>query len=212
MGSNDYQEVYKQTTKRNEFIAESTKTFAFVVVLLIASIFATYLFGSALKVRAIDKSYLPVDSSYHPYDVKNVAFKEPYFSPENVSSWVLNAVEECFNLSYMKMREELASCVTQYFGDKDGKQFLDELHKVDIPEQVNQNTLITWFDKSAAPKLISEGVTNGRYEWELFISGDLVIESSTDTKRMNWDINILVRRVSVLGHAEPIRLVRLHPK
>jgi intracellular multiplication protein IcmL len=126
-----------------------------------------------------------------------VALNEPNLSTPALMSWSAQAATEVMTFGFNDYRRRLQEA-SRNFTRTGWASFTGALDKSRILEMVQQNQQVVTAAPRSAPVLISEGMSNGRYQWQIEIPMVITYQAGSQTRADNLIVTLLIVRVSKL--------------
>lgn len=135
--------------------------------------------------------------------VPMVALNEPNLSTPALMSWSAQAATEVMTFGFNDYRRRLQDASRNF--TRDGwASFTAALDKSRILEMVQQNQQVVTAAPRSAPVLVSEGMQNGRYQWQVEIPMVVTYQAGSQTRADNLIVTLLIVRVSKLESANGV--------
>ncbi len=129
--------------------------------------------------------------------VPMVALNEPNLSTPALMSWSAQAATEVMTFGFNDYRRRLQEA-SRNFTRTGWASFTNALDKSRILEMVQQNQQVVTAAPRSAPVLVSEGMSNGRYQWQVEIPMVITYQAGSQTRADNLIVTLLIVRVSKL--------------
>ena len=126
--------------------------------------------------------------------VPMTSLDEPNLSTPALMSWVAQSATEVMTFGFNDYRRRLQEA-SRNFTRKGWESFTQALQRSRIIEMVENNQQVTTSAPAGAPVLQSEGLVNGRYQWQIQLPMIISYQSGAKTRSDNLMINITVVRV-----------------
>lgn len=126
--------------------------------------------------------------------VPMTALDEPNLSTPALMSWVAQSATEVMTFGFNDYRRRLQEA-SRNFTRKGWESFTQALQRSRIIEMVETNQQVTTAAPAGAPVLQSEGLVNGRYQWQIQLPMIISYQSGAKTRSDNLMINLTVVRV-----------------
>ncbi len=123
---------------------------------------------------------------------KDVPFDEAHMTTPYILTWVALSVADTMTFSFNDIEARLSKS-SRYFTDKGWAEFSKALEKSRILEKVRANLQTDSAAPHSAPKLLSEGVVAGRYQWVVQLPLNLAYQAGA----RRYDQGLLVTVVVV---------------
>jgi intracellular multiplication protein IcmL len=181
---------------RNEFYRDGYRT-----VLRIAVIEAVIILGLLFMMFFVVSNSKPQSVYFATTNdgrlVPMVALNEPNLSTPALMSWSAQAATEVMTFGFNDYRRRLQEA-SRNFTRTGWASFTGALDKSRILEMVQQNQQVVTAAPRSAPVLISEGMSNGRYQWQVEIPMVITYQAGSQTRADNLIVTLLIVRVSKL--------------
>ena len=181
---------------RNEFYKDGYRT-----VLRIAVIEAIIILGLIFMMFFVVSNSRPQSVYFATTNdgrlVPMVALNEPNLSTPALMSWSAQAATEVMTFGFNDYRRRLQEA-SRNFTRTGWASFTNALDKSRILEMVQQNQQVVTAAPRSAPVLISEGMSNGRYQWQVEIPMVITYQAGSQTRADNLIVTLLIVRVSKL--------------
>lgn len=181
---------------RNEFYRDGYRT-----VLRVAVIEAIVILGLIFMMFFVVSNSRPQNVYFATTNdgrlVPMVALNEPNLSTPALMSWSAQAATEVMTFGFNDYRRRLQEA-SRNFTRTGWASFTNALDKSRILEMVQQNQQVVTAAPRSAPVLISEGMSNGRYQWQVEIPMVITYQAGSQTRADNLIVTLLIVRVSKL--------------
>ncbi len=129
--------------------------------------------------------------------VPMVSLNEPNLSTPALMSWAAQSATEVMTFGFHDYRRRLQEA-SRNFTRIGWASFTSALDKSRIMEMVEANQQVVTAAPRSAPILISEGLVDGRYQWQVEIPMVITYQAGSQTRADNLVITLLIVRVSKL--------------
>ncbi len=181
---------------RNEFYRDGYRK-----LLTIAQIQAVVIIGLILAMFYVITVNQPQNRYFATTDdgrlVPMVALNEPNLSTPALMSWTAQAATEVMTFGFNDYRRRLQEA-SRNFTKVGWASFTTALEKSRIIESVEANQQVVTAAPRSAPVLVSEGLVNGRYQWQIELPMIVTYQAGATTRADNLLVTLLVVRVSKL--------------
>ncbi len=181
---------------RNEFYRDGYRT-----LLKIALIEGVIIIGLILAMFYVVSTNKPQDRYFATTNdgrlVPMVSLNEPNLSTPALMSWTAQAATEVMTFGFHDYRRRLQEA-SRNFTRIGWASFTTALEKSRIMESVEQNQQVLTAAPTSAPVLISEGVVNGRYQWQVELPMVITYQAGALRRADNLVLTLLIVRVSKL--------------
>ena len=181
---------------RNEFYRDGYRT-----VLRVAVIEAIVILGLIFMMFFVVSNSRPQNVYFATTNdgrlVPMVALNEPNLSTPALMSWSAQAATEVMTFGFNDYRRRLQEA-SRNFTRTGWASFTNALDKSRILEMVQQNQQVVTAAPRSAPVLISEGMSNGRYQWQVEIPMVITYQAGSQTRADNLIVTLMIVRVSKL--------------
>jgi intracellular multiplication protein IcmL len=126
--------------------------------------------------------------------VPMTALNEPNLSTPALMSWVAQSATEVMTFGFNDYRRRLQEASRNYTR-KGWESFTQALQRSRIIEMVEANQQVVTSAPAGAPILKSEGVVQGRYQWQVQLPMILTYQAGNSTRNDNLLVTITVVRV-----------------
>lgn len=185
-----------QVVVRNEFYRDGYRTLM-KIALAEAVAIIILLLAMLLLVRNSD----PVDRFFATTSdgrlVPMVALDEPNLSTPALMSWTAQAATETMTFGFNDYRRRLQEA-SRNFTRLGWASFTTALERSRIMEMVEANQQVVTAAPSSAPVLVSEGIVNGRYQWQVEVPMIINYQAGSQTRAERIILTLLIVRVSKL--------------
>lgn len=181
---------------RNEFYRDGYRK-----LVTIAQIQAVVIIGLVLAMFYVISVNQPENRYFATTDdgrlVPMVALNEPNLSTPALMSWTAQAATEVMTFGFNDYRRRLQEA-SRNFTKVGWASFTTALEKSRIIESVEANQQVVTAAPRSAPVLVSEGLVNGRYQWQIELPMIVTYQAGATTRADNLLVTLLVVRVSKL--------------
>lgn len=181
---------------RNEFYRDGYRT-----LLKVALLEAVVIIGLILAMFYVIQVHQPENRYFATTSdgrlVPMVALNEPNLSTPALMSWAAQAATETMTFGFHDYRRRLQES-SRNFTRIGWASFTTALEKSRIMEMVEANQQVLTASPRSAPILVSEGVVNGRYQWQVEMPMVVTYQAGSQTRADNLVITLLIVRVSRL--------------
>lgn len=181
---------------RNEFYRDGYRT-----LLKIALLEGVVIIGLILAMFYVVSTNKPQDRYFATTNdgrlVPMVSLNEPNLSTPALMSWTAQAATEVMTFGFHDYRRRLQEA-SRNFTRIGWASFTTALEKSRIMESVEQNQQVLTAAPTSAPVLISEGIVNGRYQWQVELPMVITYQAGALKRADNLVLTLLIVRVSKL--------------
>lgn len=135
--------------------------------------------------------------------VPMVSLDTPNLSAPAIVSWSAQAASETMTFGFHDYRRRLQEA-SRHFTRRGWESFTKALQTSGIIDTITQNRQVLTAVPSGAPTLVSEGVVNGRYEWQIEVPMLMSYEFGSGSKQSSMTLRLLVVRVPQLENPNGI--------
>lgn len=135
--------------------------------------------------------------------VKMSALAEPNLSTPALLSWSAQAVAQTMTFGYHDYRKRLQES-SRFFTRPGWAKFTAALEGSGIVGRVEDNNQVVTAAPTAAPKIVQEGIVNGRYEWRLEIPMNITYRSGSKVHSESPIVMLKIVRVPRLENPNGI--------
>ncbi len=132
-----------------------------------------------------------------------VSLDQPNLSAPAIVSWASQASSEVMTFGFHDYRRRLQEA-SRHFTRRGWESFTKALQSSGIIDSITQNRQVLTATPRGAPTLVSEGVVNGRYEWQIEVPMLISYEFGAGSKQNQIMLKLLVVRVPQLENANGI--------
>lgn len=129
--------------------------------------------------------------------VPMIPLSQPNLSKPALLSWATQAATEVMTFGFNDYRRRLQEA-SRHFTRQGWLSFTQALQRADIVEAVRTNRQAISAAPRSAPVLVSEGVVNGRFQWEVRIPLNVTTAFGGATKSDVWNVHLKIVRVPTL--------------
>ena len=185
-----------QVVVRNEFYRDGYRT-----LLKIALVEGVAIIILLLAMLLIVRNNDPVDRFFATTSdgrlVPMVALDEPNLSTPALMSWTAQAATETMTFGFNDYRRRLQEA-SRNFTRVGWASFTTALERSRIMEMVEANQQVVTAAPSSAPVLVSEGIVNGRYQWQVEVPMIINYQAGSQVRAARIVLTLLIVRVSKL--------------
>jgi len=135
--------------------------------------------------------------------IKMSALAEPNLSTPALLSWSAQAVAQTMTFGYHDYRKRLQES-SRLFTRPGWAKFTAALESSGIVSRVEDNNQVVTAAPTVAPKIVQEGIVNGRYEWRLEIPMNITYRSGTKVHSESPVVMLKIVRVPRLENPNGI--------
>ncbi len=132
-----------------------------------------------------------------------VALDQPNLSAPAIVSWAAQATSETMTFGFHDYRRRLQES-SRHFTRRGWESFTQALQVSGIIDAITQNRQVLTATPRGAPTLVSEGIVNGRYEWQIEVPMLISYEYGSGSKQSQLTLRLLVVRVPQLENANGV--------
>ncbi len=132
-----------------------------------------------------------------------VALDQPNLSAPAIVSWTAQATSETMTFGFHDYRRRLQEA-SRHFTRRGWESFTRALQTSGIIDAITTNRQVITATPRGAPTLISEGIVNGRYEWQIEVPMLISYEYGSGSKQSQLTLRLLVVRVPQLENANGV--------
>ena len=181
---------------RNEFYRDGYRT-----ILRIAIIQAVVIVGLLLLMFFVIANSKPQDRYFATTNdgrlVPMVALNEPNLSTPALMSWSAQAASEVMTFGFNDFRRRLQEA-SRHFTRSGWASFTTALENSGILETVQTSRQVVTATPRGAPILVSEGVIDGRYQWQVEIPMVVTYQAGSQERSDNLIFTLMIVRVPKL--------------
>jgi intracellular multiplication protein IcmL len=126
-----------------------------------------------------------------------IPLSQPNLSKPALLSWATQAATEVMTFGFNDYRRRLQEA-SRHFTRQGWLSFTQALQRADIVESVRTNRQAISAAPRSAPVLVSEGLINGRFQWEVRIPLNVTTAFGGGTKSDVWNVHLKIVRVPTL--------------
>lgn len=192
----DEQSGLARVIVRNEFYRDGYRT-----LLRVAFIEAAAIIGLIVAIVAIVNAYQPENRYFATTEdgrvVPMVPLSEPNLSRPAVLSWAAQSATETLTFGFHDYRRRLQEA-SRHFTRKGWASFVKALQDSGIIEAVETNRQVVSAAPRAAPTILSEGVLNGNYQWQVEMPMMVTYQFGGQQRNVSMNIRLTIVRVPKL--------------
>lgn len=181
---------------RNEFYRDGYRT-----LLRLAIIEGVVIIGLILAMFYVISANKPQNRYFATTSdgrlVPMVALSEPNLSTPALMAWTAQAATEVMTFGFHDYRRRLQEA-SRNFTQLGWASFTKALENSRIMEMVQANQQVITAAPRSAPVLVSEGMVDGRYQWQVEIPMVITYQAGNQTRAENLIVTLLIVRVSKL--------------
>jgi intracellular multiplication protein IcmL len=132
---------------------------------------------------------------------------EPLIAQETLLVWATRAAVSAYSFNFVDWQNDLNS-VQQYFTATGFKNFLDALKSSGNLDTVVAKRLVVQATVTDVPRIIQQGLIQGRYAWKIQIPMLVKYTSASEELRQPVLVTILVARVPTTQYPEGIAIAQ----
>ncbi len=132
-----------------------------------------------------------------------VSLDQPNLSAPAIVAWTAQSASETMTFGFHDYRRRLQES-SRHFTRRGWESFTKALQRSGIIDAITTNRQVLTATPSGAPTLVSEGVVNGRYEWQIEVPILISYEFGTTSRQSSMRLRLLVVRVPQLENANGI--------
>lgn len=132
-----------------------------------------------------------------------VSLDQPNLSAPAIVSWTAQAASETMTFGFHDFRRRLQES-SRHFTRRGWESFTRALQTSGIIDAVTQNRQVLTATPRGAPTLVSEGIVNGRYEWQIEVPMLISYEFGSGNQQTQITLRLLVVRVPQLENANGV--------
>ena len=178
---------------RNEYYRDGYRTLLKIALLqgavLIGLIFCMY---TVIQVHQPENRYFATTEDGRL--VPMVALSQPNLSSPALMSWTAQAVTEVMTFGFNDYRRRLQEA-SRNFTRRGWESFTQALQRSRIIEMVEASQQVVTAAPQGAPIIVSEGLSAGRYQWQIQLPLVLTYQSGARTRSDNLLVTLIVVRV-----------------
>ena len=181
---------------RNEFYKDGYRSLRMVAVVQSAIILILIgLFFFVINTRQTEYVYFATTEDGRL--VPMLPLSEPNLSTPALMSWVAQSATETMTFGFHDYRKRLQES-SRFFTRTGWASFTRALESSRIIETVESNQQVVSATPRSAPVIVSEGLVNGRYQWEVEMPMNITYRAGSQTRSDNLLIRFLIVRVPKL--------------
>lgn len=181
---------------RNEFYRDGYRT-----LLRVAFLEGIAIIGLIAVIVVIVNAYQPENRYFATTEdgrvVPMVSLSEPNLSRPAVLSWTAQAATETLTFGFHDYRRRLQES-SRHFTREGWGSFVKALQDSGMIESVEQNRQVLTATPRAAPTILSEGVLNGIYQWQVELPMMVTYQYGQQQRNMSMNVRLIVVRVPKL--------------
>lgn len=181
---------------RNEFYRDGYRT-----LLRVAFIEAIAIVGLIVVIVAIVNAYQPENRYFATTEdgrvVPMVPLAEPNLSRPALLSWASQSVTETLTFGFNDYRRRLQES-SRHFTRTGWTSFVKALQDSGIIEAVETNRQVVSAAPRAAPTILSEGLQNGRYMWQIEMPMMVTYVFGQQQRSVSMNVRLTIVRVPKL--------------
>lgn len=181
---------------RNEFYRDGYRT-----LLRVAFIEGIVILGLLGVIFAIIGAYQPENRYFATTEDGRLVPMEPLSQP-NLSnpallSWAAQSVAETMTFGFHDYRRRLQES-SRFFTRRGWGSFVQALQESGMIEAVEQRRQVITAAPRAAPTILSEGILNGNYTWQVELPMMVTYQLGQEQRNMSMTVRLLIVRVPKL--------------
>lgn len=181
---------------RNEFYRDGYRT-----LLKVALVEGVVILGLVIVIVAIIAAYQPENRYFATTEdgrvVPMVALSEPNLSRPAVLSWAAQSASETLTFGFHDYRRRLQEA-SRHFTRKGWGSFVKALQDSGMIESVETNRQVLSAAPRSAPTILSEGVLNGVYQWQVELPMMVTYQIGQQQRNVGMNVRLLIVRVPKL--------------
>lgn len=178
---------------RNEFYRDGYRT-----LLKVAFIEAIAIIGLIVAMVVIVNVYQPENRYFATTEdgrvVPMVPMSEPNLSRPALLSWAAQSATETLTFGFHDYRRRLQEA-SRHFTRQGWGSFVKALQEAGIIEAVEANRQVVSAAPRAAPTILSEGVMNGVYQWQVEMPMMITYQFGQQQRNVSMNIRLTIVRV-----------------
>lgn len=123
-----------------------------------------------------------------------VSLNQPNLSAAALTSWVAQASTEVMTFGFNDYKRRLQES-SRHFTRRGWQSFTKALEGSRMIETISANQQVITAAPRGAPIIVSEGLVNGRYEWNVVFPLNVTFQSGDREQRQNYEIRAKIVRV-----------------
>lgn len=181
---------------RNDFYRDGYRALRAVAALQAAIILVLILLFF-IVINSTDKEYVYFATTEDGRLVPMLPLSEPNLSTPALTSWVAQAATETMTFGFHDYRKRLQEA-SRHFTRQGWASFTQALQNSGIIETVEANKQVVTAAPTSAPVIVSEGIVNGRYQWQVELPLNVTYRAGSQTRADNLLVRLVVVRVPKL--------------
>ncbi len=181
---------------RNEYYRDGYRT-----LLRVALIEGIAILGLIVSIVAIVNAYQPENRYFATTEdgrvVPMVPLSEPNLSRPALLSWAAQAATETMTFGFHDYRRRLQEA-SRHFTRQGWGSFVKALQDAGIIDAVNTNRQVVSAAPRAAPTILSEGVLNGTYQWQVEMPMMVSYQYGAQQRDVSMNVRLTIVRVPKL--------------
>ncbi len=181
---------------RNEFYRDGYRT-----LLRVAFMEAIAILGLIVAIVAIVNAYQPENRYFATTEdgrvVPMVPLSEPNLSRPALLSWAAQAATETMTFGFHDYRRRLQEA-SRHFTREGWASFVKALQDAGIIDAVNTNRQVVSAAPRAAPTILSEGILNGVYTWQVEMPMMISYQYGAQQRDVSMNVRLTIVRVPKL--------------
>lgn len=127
---------------------------------------------------------------------------------DQVATWTSNQLQEIFTFDFVHYRDQIESHKMS-FTHEGWIAFLKALKDSKLPQSVKEERQVVSSIPTSAPRVMAEGVFNGRYAWKIEQDFLLTFYTGNVSQTQNIKMNVLVVRVPTYENPSGVGIQQL---
>jgi intracellular multiplication protein IcmL len=181
---------------RNEFYRDGYRT-----LLRVAFMEAIAILGLIVAIVAIVNAYRPENRYFATTEdgrvVPMVPLSEPNLSRPALLSWAAQAATETMTFGFNDYRRRLQES-SRHFTRQGWASFVKALQDAGIIDAVTANRQVVSAAPRAAPTILSEGMLNGVYQWQVEMPMMVTYQFGSQQRDVSMNLRLTIVRVPKL--------------
>jgi len=181
---------------RNEYYRDGYRT-----LLRVALVEGIAILGLIISIVVIVNAYQPENRYFATTEdgrvVPMVPLSEPNLSRPALLSWAAQAATETMTFGFHDYRRRLQEA-SRHFTRAGWGSFVKALHDAGIIDAVNTNRQVVSAAPRAAPTILSEGVLNGIYTWQVEMPMMISYQYGAQPRDVSMNVRLTIVRVPKL--------------
>ena len=136
-----------------------------------------------------------------------VALDNPNLTNPALMSWVSQVVTEVLTFGFNDYRQRLNEA-SRHFTRVGWESFASALERAEFMEKIENKQMIVTSIPAGAPVVVSEGLVNGRYQWEVNIPMNITFQAGNKKEPKRSNLTITIVRVPYLENPNGIGIER----